>query len=49
MDSSSAEDYVDRIIADLRDRADLGDSFDMICSEIQEEIRERWVTILMEG
>jgi hypothetical protein len=44
-----AVDYTEQIFADLRDRADLGEALEMVCPEIQEEIRERWIKILMEG
>jgi hypothetical protein len=33
---------VDKIIADIEDRAGLGDEWDQIDDEIKDEIRERW-------
>jgi len=49
VDYNSAKDYVESIISDLRDRSGIGDEYDCIDEEIQEEIRERWIKILMEG
>ena len=49
MSHEEAEDFVEQIVADILDRKGLGDEFENICEEIQDEIRERWITILMEG
>lgn len=49
MSYEEAADYVEQILADVRDRAGLGDELDRIDEETQEEIREQWIKILMEG
>ena len=49
MDFDSAADYVEAIIADLRDRSELGDAFDSLSPETQAEIEFAWTDILMEG
>lgn len=49
MSSEEAEDYVEQIMADLLDRDEVGDAMNSVSAELQEEIRERWIKILMEG
>jgi len=37
---------VDALIEDLEGRRGLGDEWDMLDEDIQEEIRERWIDII---
>lgn len=37
------EEYVDAIIEDISDRRGLGDVWDGIAEDIQEEIKEKWI------
>ena len=39
---------IEQIIEDLRDRAGLGDEWDGMDPDIQEEIKKKWIKILEE-
>jgi hypothetical protein len=45
MDKNTASFIVDGIIADLKDRGGLGDEWDQIDEDTQQEIRETWIEI----
>ena len=49
MSYEEAADYVEQIMADLLDRDEVGDAMASVSTELQDEIRERWIKILMEG
>ena len=46
MASNFSESVVDAIIRDLSDRAGLGNEWDAIDSDIQDEIRDAWIEII---
>lgn len=43
---NSAEEIVDRILHDLQGRKGLGNEWDEIDPEIQQEIREEWIQLV---
>lgn len=45
-DREWAEQRVDLLFNDLRQRALIGDVWDATDSEIQDEVKERWITLL---
>ena len=47
MDETMAGSIVDAIIADLSDRAGLGNEWNSIDEYIENEIREEWIEIIM--
>ena len=47
MDNKTAELIVFKIIEDISDRSGLGAEWDCIDSDIQKEIKEKWVSIIM--
>jgi hypothetical protein len=42
----TAAEIVEKIIDDIRDRQGLGDEFDAIDEDIQEEIKAKWIAII---
>jgi len=44
-----ADIAVDRIIADLSDRKGIGNEWEWIDEEVQEEIRQKWSDIIREA
>jgi Mor family transcriptional regulator len=46
--SNHAKQIVNLIVDDLRDRAGLGDEWDAIDLETQDEIKEEWVELVEE-
>jgi len=49
MEEQEVENIVDELLLDLADRGGLGDEWDMIDEDIQQEIRDRWLEIIMDG
>jgi len=47
MDQNTASDIVDAIVDDICDLAGLGNEWESIDEKIQDEIKERWIEIIM--
>jgi hypothetical protein len=48
MNKKMAEGIVDAIIRDLSDRKGLGNEWEEIDDDIQKQIREEWITLVVE-
>ena len=47
MNKEKAEAIVKNIIADIEDRRGLGNEWEMIDEEIQDEIKDQWIGIIL--
>jgi len=47
LDIETANDIVDAIIYDLSDRAGLGNEWESVDADIQEQIKQEWIEIII--
>lgn len=49
MDEVTANEIVDRLFVDMRDRSGLGDELDRVDDDVLQDLHEAWVGIILEA